>query len=480
MPRIRALLPLAAACALTLAAGAPPARAEPMYVVEPCCDLCPQASNRALYTTRFLQSFTTLLQGRDGWLFRSEDDLRTNFGPDAEGYALLKRFHAALKARGVQLVMVYQPTRGLMHADKLPASWRKQYNEDAARSGYVQVLERFRALGITVPKLEGLVQEPGSGEYFFRGDHHWTPDGSRRTALLTAEAIRGMKAFAGIPTRKFTTERTGIWSKRGTMQKAATQLCGFGYPDQYVPRFVTAAQSGGDLFADEGAPKITLVGTSNSDDAYNFAGFLSEALGVEVLNESVAGGGHEGALLQYLPDDAFQKSPPKILVWELETYHNLSKPLFYRQIIPLVKNGCASRRALLSRTVALKSGSTEALFNGGGSVQQLRSRDHLIDVRFSDPGVKQFKAVVWFTNGSKETISIEHSDYIDTHGRFVVELRSDPDWGERVFLSMDVLRPEGVKTGTTVASQVCARDDAAPASPAPAPPKASSHRKRKV
>jgi alginate biosynthesis protein AlgX len=247
------------------------------------------------------------------------------------------------------------------------------------------------------------------------------------------------------------------------MQKAATQLCGFGYADQYAPRFVTSAQGGeGDLFADEGAPQVTLVGTSNSDSAYNFAGFLSQSLGVEVLNESVAGGGHEGALLQYLPSPAFQQTPPKILVWELETYHNLSKAMFYRQVTPLVRNGCETRKPLLSRSVALKENATEALFNGSGSVQHLRSRDHLVDVRFSDPGVKNFKAIVWYTNGSKETISIEHSDYIDTGARFVTELRSDGEWADRTFLSMDVLKPEGVKPGTTVSAKLCARDDASP------------------
>jgi alginate biosynthesis protein AlgX len=454
----------AAGCVLVLGlAWAAPVRAEPLYVVEPCCQLCPQAASRSAYSTRFLQSFSTLVQGRDGWLFRTDDDLRTRFGPDAEGTAMLKRFHAALKRRGIELVMVYQPPRGLMHADKLPPATRRTYDPGAARAGYTQALQRFRALGITVPQLESLLQEPG--EYFYRGDHHWTPEGAERTAAVTAEAIRGLRAFAGIPQKKFTTERTGIWAKRGTLQKAASQLCGFGYPDQYTPRFVTSAEGGGDLFADEGAPQVTLVGTSNSDSAYNFSGFLSQALGVEVLNESVAGGGHEGALLQYLPSEAFQKSPPKILVWELEPYHNLSKTQFYRQAIPLVSNGCQGRRALLSRTASLKAGSTEALFNGGGSVQALRSAGHLIDVRFSDPAVKQFKAIVWYTNGSKETISIEHSDYADTGGRFVVELRSDPEWGDRTFLSMDVMRPEGAKSGTSVAAQLCARADAAPAAP---------------
>jgi alginate biosynthesis protein AlgX len=476
----------AAIAAAMLLAVSPSARAEPNYTVERCCDLCPQAANRAAYTTRFLQSFTTLVQGKDGWLFRTDDDLRTSFGPDAEGLKSLKRLNAALKSRGVELVMVYQPSRGLMHADKLPASARKQYNVEAARQSYTQALNRFRNIGITVPPLERLLNQKNTAdEYFYRGDHHWTPEGARATALLTAEAIRGMKQFAGIPQKKFSTERVGIWGKRGTMQKAATQLCGNGYPDQYAPRFVTSAEGGGDLFADEGAPEITLVGTSNSDSAYNFAGFLSESLGVDILNESVAGGGHEGALLQYLPSPAFQKTPPKVLVWELETYHNLSKGLFYRQVIPLVKGGCAGRKPQLSRTVALKGDSTETLFNGGGAVQNLRSRDHVLDVRFSDPGVKQFKGIVWYSNGSKETISIEHSDYIETGGHFTVELRDDPEWADRVFLSLDVLRTETIPAGTSVTAQICSRDDAAAGAapdkaPEQAPAKKAAPRKNKA
>jgi alginate biosynthesis protein AlgX len=473
------LLAAAFGAALLLAVS-PRALAGPTYVVEPCCNLCPNAGNRAAYTTKFLQSFTTLVQGKDGWLFRTDDDLRTSFGPDAEGSAALKRFVGALRDRGVALVVVYQPSRGLMHADKLPPAVRKQYNVEAARNAYVQTLQRFRSLGIVVPELDQLAREPGKTEYFYRGDHHWTPAGAERTALITAEAIRGMKVFAGIPQKTFTTERAGIWSKRGTLQKAATQLCGHGYADQYAPRFVTASEGSGDLFEDESAPAITLAGTSNSDSAYNFAGFLEQALGVEVLNESVAGGGHEGALLQYLGSEAFRKSPPKILVWELETYHNLSKTMFYRQVTPLVGDGCGSRKPLLSRTVALKGESTEALFNGGGSVMTLPSGNHLLDVRFSDPSVKNFKGVVWYTNGSKETISIEHSDYIETNGRFVVELRSDGEWADRGFLSLDVLKPPTARAGTTLTSQVCASNAAQAPAPAQQPPKPGHSKKRKA
>ena len=76
------LAALAAGAAARAVAGPPTAApvAEPRYVVEPCCDLCPRAGNRASYNTKFLESFATLTQGKDGWLFRS-DDLRTQFGP---------------------------------------------------------------------------------------------------------------------------------------------------------------------------------------------------------------------------------------------------------------------------------------------------------------------------------------------------------------------------------------------------------------
>ena len=44
-------------------------------------------------------------------------------------------------------------------------------------------------------------------------------------------------------------------------------------------------------------------------------------------------------MLSYLPSEEFQTNPPRVLIWEIETYHNLSDPDFYRQAIPLVHNG---------------------------------------------------------------------------------------------------------------------------------------------
>jgi len=439
-------------------ARAPQAAPEPRYVVEPCCDLCPRAANPAVYNTKFLESFTTLSQGRDGWLFRS-DDLRTTFGPDADGYRELKRFAAALKRRGVDLVAVYQPTRGMLHRDKLPKALQKTYSVDLAKFSYSLTLQRFRNAGMVAPDMTRLLSD-NKEEFFFRGDHHWTPYGSRRTAQVVADAIKALPSYKGLKRSTFTTERTGILMKKGTMYKAAMLICGPGYAEQYVDRFATSGADSADLFGESAVPPITLAGTSNSDSAYNFAGFLSESLGVDVLNASIAGGRHDGALLQYLPSEEFQKTPPKILIWEFETNHNLSQRMFYRQVVPMVSNGCLSRRAILNNRVELRGQRSEVLFNGGGRVLPLASKNHLIDLQLSDPTVREIEAVVWYTNGSKETVDLKYSPYVDGRGRFVFELRNDAEWADRTFMSLDLHQPVSMKKSVTINAQLCARADA--------------------
>jgi len=453
----------AAALAMALAAllAAPPAAAapEPRYVVEPCCNLCSRASIPQAYNTKFLEAFATLSQGRDGWLFRS-DDLRTSFGPDADGYKELKRFRDALKRRGTDLVVVYQPTRGMLHRDKLPPSLQKTYSAESARFSYSLVLQKFRQIGLVTPDLTRVLNDNSGQPYFFRGDHHWTPYGAQRTARVVADAIKQLPSYKGLRKGQFTTERTGILMKKGTMYKAAMLICGPGYAEQYVDRFATSGGESADLFGETEVPPITLVGTSNSDSAYNFAGFLSEYLGVDILNAAIAGGRHDGALLQYLPSEEFQKNPPKILIWEFETNHNLSQRMFYRQIVPMVSNGCHSKRAILSNRVSLAKQRSEVLFNGGGKLLNLVGRNHLIDLQLDDPNIKEIEAVVWYTNGSKETVDLKYSPYVDGRGRFVFELRNDLEWADRTFMSLDLNQPVGSRKTVNVSAQLCAKDDA--------------------
>src|SRR5690348_1438679 len=94
------------------AAAAPPANAKsgaPDYAIEPCCSLCPRAADPHAYDgSQYLGDFRVLVDGRDGWLFRSSMDLTTTFEITDESLRGLKRLSEALKRRGTELVLVYQ------------------------------------------------------------------------------------------------------------------------------------------------------------------------------------------------------------------------------------------------------------------------------------------------------------------------------------------------------------------------------------
>ncbi len=434
------VLGLALACTVRSAKAEPPAY--PQYEALPCCELCPRAADPKAYDTKFLDSFKTMVQGKDGWLFRSESDLTPQVALTPEGLARLSEFHRALQKKGIELVIVVQPSRGMMQSEKLKGSGYP-YDVAAAKAAYVHELQDLRARFVTIPDLEQLFaqQQGGAADYFSRNDHHWTVDGTRRTAELVAARIAQMPQFQDVKRQKFETHREGLVSKNATLAKAAKDLCGFGSPREFVPRFVTEAADGeGDLLGDEAVPQIALVGTSNSGPTYNFSGYISEYLQADVLNVSVVGGGMDGAMLSYLPSEEFRKSPPKILIWELQHFHNLGDQAFYRQAMPLLDDGCNGKDAVLEREVLVKpNGSTEVLFNGGGQVRALKSRDYVLDLQFSDPSMREMRGVVWYTSGNKENLKVEQSEHAPSQkGRFVTALRSDGGWGDQVFLGFDV------------------------------------------
>jgi len=434
------------------------------YNLEPCCDLCPAAKNAGNYNTKFLSLFSTLVEGQDDWLFRSDIELRNEFGPDGESLEALRRFNATLQAdKNVQLVLVYQPTRGLVHANKLIND--SDFDFPLATKNYTSALERFRSAGVITPDLTPLINEPVSTEeYFFRRDHHWTPHGAMRTAKLVANRIKSLSVYKELEKKKYSHKKEGLIHKRGSMQIAFSQLCRQEFADQYVQDFLIVQDDdtevsfdNQDLFGEgEGLPEVTLVGTSNSKSAvdYHFDGFLKEFLSVDVLNEAMASGSFNGSLLQYFPSVEFQDEPPKILIWEIPAYHSISRPLFYRQVTPLIYDGCQADEPILTQNLTLKSGVNELLFYSSSNGGNMSSGELIVDFRFQDSQLKNLNATVWYINGRKERIRIQHPQRADTRGRFVFELKSIGEWKDFNYMSIDIDWPAGVDT-TRVEAKLC-------------------------
>ncbi|WP_394234354.1 alginate O-acetyltransferase [Pseudomonas anguilliseptica] len=454
---------LALACTLLgVAAGA---QAEPQYQVQRVGPLCPAAQDPSQYNSKYLSFFTALVQGEGDWLFRSRYDLRTDFGTTPAGYRQFKRLRDALKRKGVELLIVYQPTRGLVNREKLTAEEKARFNFELAKQNYLKAIEGFRQAGIWTPDLSPLFDEQGvDTDYYFKADHHWTPAGAERTAKLVAATLKEIPGFDAIPQQQFESNITGLLPKAGTLHKTAAHFCGTSYATEYVPRFETTMQGEADsdsLFGDEADPQIALVGTSNSGPAYNFAGFLQQHSGAEVLNRSVSGGGFDSALLQYMTSQEFHDNPPQILIWEFATHYDLAQQSFYRQAVPLVDNGCEGRKAVMNNKVTLKPGANQVLVNGEHSpLQDLRGGDYQIDLTFSDPGVHQAQATLWYLTGRRENFKLEQSDRAPTDGRYVFELRNDADWADLNLLALDIHSPEDMPANLSVEATLCKRPSA--------------------
>jgi len=437
------------------------ARAEakpPVYKAEPCCTLCPRAADPNVYVTRFMRDHRLIIRGEQDWLFRTEVDLATQFQLSEAIFIELARLVKALNAHGTQVLLLDLPQRGLLAGPNLLPADRATYDLKLALANYRQVLQRFRDIGFLVPDYGLLVDQPDGTEYFFRRDGHWTPDGARRTADLIADTVRDLPFYAAIRKKAFVTKAVGQQRHPGVLSIIASQICGGHLPSEVVSGYTTSP-SETYPFGDEPIPDITLVGTSfSASGAYHFSGFVQQALQADVLNTALAGGSYDGAMTQYLPSEAFQQSPPKLLIWEFAHPQIAAvNPTQMRRLIPLVDNGCVGREALLSSEVKLSSGDalTELLFNGGGAINPTRSRELVVDLQFADPAVSEIMAEAWYLDGKHEMVRVRMNDFTRANGRFVLELNREPDYAEQPLIDFRVQIVNPLPAPTSVTATLC-------------------------
>jgi alginate biosynthesis protein AlgX len=405
-----------------------------------------------------MQTNRLIAQGNDDWLFRTEVDLDTNFALDDSVYAGLGRLARALGTRGVQVVLVDLPRRGLLASNHLLPADRARYDARAALVNYRRNLQRFRDAGFIVPDYGKLIDQPDGTEYFFRRDGHWTPDGARRTAELIAQTIKTLPVYAKLHKKSFTTKRQGLSRHPGVLSIVAAQICGGNYPGEVASSYATASDDN-NLFGDDALPEIALVGTSfSATGTYHFAGFLQQALQAEVLNTALSGGNLDGALTQYLPSDTFQENPPKILLWEFAHYQTAAvNSSQLRRLLPLVNNGCAGKNALLENEVKLSpdEGLTEVLFNGGGKILSVPSRELVVDLQFADPTVSEIIAESWYLDGRHEALRVHMNDFTRANGRFALEMNHDPDYAGQPLIDLRVQIVTPIAAATSVKASLC-------------------------
>ncbi|MFN3579178.1 MAG: alginate O-acetyltransferase AlgX-related protein [Pseudomonas sp.] len=438
---------------------------------KPCTDLdcllCPAMQDPESYPPGTMKLMNQLTGGTDRWLFRSDVDLTNNFGIPASMQPEFARLVAALARQGTQLAMVVQPTRGLMHRDKIRPEYAHGFDYPRAANNLRAYLGQLTAAGAIVPDIMQLVENPLEDEYFFRRDHHWTPAGARATARLVADHLLAHPVHSQLTHKAYRSESGLTVFKDGSMNTALASLCGNHYGFQYVPgyRTVPEVSDASALFDEQPAPEVILVGTSNSasrdveNKEYNFDGFLKDYLSVDLLNFAMPGAGEFGAMVEYLHSDSYKTDgPPKLIVWELPANYRLNSPEMYRQLIPAIQGQCREDNTLLSNRLAKPSlkvaDRVELLSNTGAQRLELTGRDGYLDIRASNGNLKHFYLIVYYDNGQRDKIWIRR-EAIVSGGQYYLELSKAPEFRDANLLSVFMEPSEELLAPTDLEIRLC-------------------------
>ncbi len=445
------------------AQGAEPAAiTAPVYEAKECCTLCPKAADPDSYATTFLKDYLYLVQGEGQWLFRTEAELNITAQKDELVWDDLERMVKDLNARGTKILVYLSAPRAVVQAKRLTPEVRARFDYDALLKNYQGYLERLRKVGFIVPPADRFASVEGE-DFHFQRDAHWNPSGAKRAAELIAEYIKPLNF--GFPPKAFVTKPSSVITRRGTIAFAADVICGSRYPTESSIFYETTAPATDDLFGDEPVPEIALVGTSFSGSAeYHFMGFLRAALQTDMLQNSFAGAGFDGSITQYLASPAFQKAPPKLIVWEFPyQFFGRADHATMRRIVPLVNNGCANRKALISSEVELTNSGEykEVLFNGGANFVDEKSKNLVVDMQFSDPNVREISSEIWYLDGRHELIRSRYNQFTNMEGRFVLELSRAPEYADQPMVDYRLQVLTTVGKPVKVKATMCSTQDPA-------------------
>ena len=284
-------------------------------------------------------TFQTYTVGKNGFVFENlpeigrwdEDHLKIAAKLD-EQIAIIQAINTVLKRRNIKLVVALIPMVHSVYSAQLPDGFVRPRLQ---RELYGLLQQRLNHLGVETPNLEqAFMQHPSLktliDPLFMRTDHHWSPSGGLEAARVIAQHIQSRHAamLASIPAVKYTIQFadrqayplfSSLYKKLPASEQMRVQL------DQIrVPEFALAkTDTGGNLGLGLGlltdtTPRIVEVGSSFSGiDKFGFVGGLAYRLSRDVLNAAHSGVQSFVPMSEYLASNAFQNTPPAMVVWEI-------------------------------------------------------------------------------------------------------------------------------------------------------------------
>jgi alginate O-acetyltransferase complex protein AlgJ len=286
--------------------------------------------------------------GRNNYLFQNLDGL-ANYSLDNDrrvdkDLELIAQINKVLSKRNIQLTFALVPMVQRVYPEQLPESFKTPARLNAL---YDRALGKLNAQGVNAPNINARFQaiktnlEPEFGLYM-RQDNHWSSIGAREAANLIANSIKNRSApsLTSLPVVKSNFEWLEPTLFEGNYYKQLSQTERNQVvqerikPFRFTPVQSTPVPAEGNLLG-SGTPGIALTGTSFSHlTAFGFADGLAHFLERDVLNTAKSGVGPWSPLLEYLQSDAYQNTPPKLLIWEMPEEHLVPgyPPLHWKDI----------------------------------------------------------------------------------------------------------------------------------------------------
>lgn len=393
--------------------------------------VCAKLADRATYDDKKFEDFKMLINGTEGWMYRSSLDLKYRFRLTDRTLDFFARLNDALRQNNTDLVVAMIPTRGMTSHVFLTGPQSKDYDPALASANYRVMLDELRGTGLRVAAFGDF---KNMAHFFYPRDNHWTPEGAKAMADTVASEVRALASFQSIPQKKFITKTRAATRelRPNSYEETADKICG--RPNRettlseiYETAPVEGALSESDLFGDQ-KPEISLLGTSNSTQpapSYaNFAGFLQQSLGADLYNEAISGGSLEGSISNYLISGRYRETHPKIVIWEMAAYYGYNRQAFFREIIPSIYGECADDKALRKTSVTLKPANEETTILDDLAPLNLNDHTHYVFLKFSDPQARNIKVRFMYEGGRRDTVDLKRAprNFPKTNGLYFAEL----------------------------------------------------------
>lgn len=362
------------------------------------------------------------IEGKDGTFFRVLADLRMRHPMEDPVIARMAVLSKALAAGGTTLIYVTVPTKSEVLPGLLPRSAADyQFDSPTAALVYEDIIKRLTAHGILAPDLlTALKAAKPDAQPFFKTDFHWTASGALLAAGAIADIVKAQTFYAQLPQAQYETKAGLMTASFSTMRRTLQAFCKSELPrveaNAEVTTKLTDTTAKADIFAGDQSPQIVLVGTSFSDAPLaNFAGYLSQETGLDVLNYAVTGGNQFGAITSYLISRDFAAIRPRFLIWENPIYNNLAQfgPDPLEELIAAASTSCTTA---LPVKVAAPDTLTADLTG-----LALQPEDAILADLGTDGG-RRVDFRLETASGITRTAMIDRSDRVQASGRFFKSL----------------------------------------------------------